>query len=258
MTWHRTGRATATITAMRRFAALYAELDASTATADKLAALVRYFGEADAADAAWAVYFLAGGRPRQAVPTALLREVACEMAGVDDWLFEECYQAAGDLAETIAHLLPDAPVAAGSGQAHGLATWVEGRLLSWRELSDEARRQAVREAFAQLDAPGRFLLVKLIGGGWRVGVSRLLVQRALARHAGLDPKQVAERMMGYTDARSRPSAARLAALLAPDDAPGGSRGGQPFPFFLAHPLTIAAFGREATPTASGCGRAARN
>ena len=33
---------------------------------------------ADAADAAWATYFLAGGRPRQAVPTRLLRECAIE------------------------------------------------------------------------------------------------------------------------------------------------------------------------------------
>jgi DNA ligase-1 len=52
------------------------------------------------------VYFLAGGKPRQVVPTALLRELACQRAGIPDWLFEECYQAVGDLAETIAHVLP--------------------------------------------------------------------------------------------------------------------------------------------------------
>lgn len=221
---------------MQRFAALYAELDASTATGDKLAALVRYFGQAEPADAAWAVYFLAGGRPRQVVPMALLREVACEMAGIDDWLFEACHQAAGDLAETLAHLLPDPPAADSRAAPQGLAEWVEGRLLAWRVLADEARRQAVREALAELDPRGRFLLVKLIGGGWRVGVSRLLVQRALALHAGLDPKQVAERMMGYADARSPPSASRFLALLAPAQEAGGSRGGQPYPFFLAHPL----------------------
>ena len=225
---------------MRRFAALYAELDASTATGDKLAALVRYFGQADPADAAWAVYFLAGGRPRQLVPTSVLRQVACELAGIDDWLFEECHQAAGDLAETIAHVLPDAPARVPQPGPQGLAAWVEGRLLTWRDLPDEARRQAVREAFASLDAPGRFLLVKLLGGGWRVGVSRLLVQRALAQHTGLDPKKVAERMMGYTDARAVPTAAGFAALLSADEGDGASRGGQPYPFFLAHPLADAA------------------
>ena len=54
---------------MKRFARLYAELDASTATGAKVDALRRYFAAAAPADAAWAVYFLAGGRPRQVVPT---------------------------------------------------------------------------------------------------------------------------------------------------------------------------------------------
>jgi len=70
-------------------------------------------------------------------------------------------------------------------------------------------------------------------------VSKLLVQRALALAAGLDAKQVAQRMMGYTDARTPPSAARFAALVAAP-APAGDRcaadDGQPYPFFLAHAL----------------------
>jgi DNA ligase-1 len=94
-----------------------------------------------------------------------------------------------------------------------------------------------------LDGPQRFLLVKLIGGGFRVGVSKLLVQRALAQAAGLDAKLVAQRMMGYTDARTPPTPERYAALLAPagaaTSAAGGAQGGQPYPFFLAHALDAA-------------------
>lgn len=216
---------------MRAFATLYAELDATTSTADKLAALVRYFDRAEAADAAWAAYFLAGGKPRQTVPTALLRTAAAAEAGIADWLFEECYQAVGDLAETIALVLP--PPASASDL--GLAAWVEERLLPLRGQPAEAQAAALARWWRELDTAGRFLLVKLIGGGFRVGVSRLLVQRALAAHAGLDAKQVAQRMMGYTDARSLPSAGRFAALVA-RDAPARVEAGQPYPFFLAHPL----------------------
>ena len=216
---------------MRDFAALFHELDASTATGDKVAALARYFARAPAADAAWAVYFLSGGKPRQVVPTALLRELAREAAGIDEWLFEECYQAAGDLAETVAHVWPPA---SGSSDA-GLAEWVEQRLLPLRDLPVQAQRERLRQAFDELDAAGRFLLVKLIGGGFRVGVSKLLVQRALAEMAGLEPTVVAQRMMGYTDARATPSQARYLALV---DAREQARqdAGQPYPFFLAHPL----------------------
>ena len=85
-----------------------AELDASTATSAKLAALQRYLADVDDADAAWAVYFLSGGKPRQLIKTARLRELAIQAAGLSEWLFEACYQTVGDLAETIALVLPDA------------------------------------------------------------------------------------------------------------------------------------------------------
>ena len=90
---------------MQRFAALYAELDASTSIRRKRDALTAYLRTASADDAAWAVYFLAGGRPRRSVPARALRAAACAAAAIPDWLFEECYQSVGDLAETIAHLL---------------------------------------------------------------------------------------------------------------------------------------------------------
>ena len=91
---------------MKRFAALFDELDATTATNAKVAALRRYLAEVDDADAAWAVYFLAGGKPRQLIKTAQLRAQAIESSGLPEWLFEASYQAVGDLAETIALVLP--------------------------------------------------------------------------------------------------------------------------------------------------------
>jgi DNA ligase-1 len=219
---------------VKAFARLYDELDASTATGAKVAALKRYFAAAAAADAAWAVYFLAGGKPRQVVPTALLRALACERAGIAAWLFEEAYQAVGDLAETIAHVLPP-PVKVGD---LGLAAWVEQRLLPLRGAEPAQQAQRIAAYWDELDATGRFLLIKLIGGGFRVGVSKLLVQRALAEHAGLDAKLVAQRMMGYTDASGLPDAQRYRQLLVPAGAARGA-GGQPYPFFLAHALDAA-------------------
>ena len=216
---------------MREFAALYEELDASTATGDKVAALARYLARAEAEDAAWAVYFLAGGKPRQLVSTAVLRETACRLAGVDAWLFDECYQAVGDLAETIAHILPPALESA----SLSLAAWMQHRLLPLRGLSPPEQSQRLARYWGELDAAGRFLLVKLIGGGFRVGVSKLLVQRALAACTGLDAQLLAQRLVGWTDARHTPSAARWHELVAAADRSSGPSG-QPYPFFLAHAL----------------------
>lgn len=223
---------------MKRFAALYAALDATTSTLGKLEALRAYFTDAPPRDAAWAVYFLAGGKPRQAVKTAELRRIAIAASGLDDWLFEECYQTVGDLAETIALVLPEAGGKDDEVEysGTGLADWVETRLAPLRGESPEVVEARLLEFWSLLDAQGRFLLTKLIGGGFRVGVSKLFVTRALAESAGLDPKRVAQRMMGYTDTKTPPSPARYLALIASADSNVDADRGQPYPFFLAHPL----------------------
>jgi DNA ligase-1 len=216
---------------MRHFAALFAELDGRTSTRAKVEALVAYFRAAAPRHAAWAVYFLAGGKPRAVVNSAALREFALRASGLPAWLFEESYQAVGDLAETIALLLPP-PMRRGDG---ALADWVEQRLLPLRGRAPAEVLAALAEYVDELDTAERFLLFKLIGGGFRVGVSRLLVTRALSEHAGIDAKVLAQRMIGYTDDRAPPSAARYLALLADGNVSGGDDG-RPYPFFLAHAL----------------------
>jgi DNA ligase-1 len=221
---------------MKRFSRLFSELDATTSTNAKVEALVRYFDQAPPRDAAWAVYFLAGGKPRQVVPMASLAVLACEVAGIAPWLFDECYQAVGDLAETIALVLPSE----GEPSDTGLGEWVEDRLLPLRGLGEAEIAERIKHYWRALDAQGRFLLTKLIGGGFRVGVSKLLVQRALASHAGVDAKRVAQRMMGYTDGKVMPSPERYEALIAQTAGAEGEQRdpGQPYPFFLAHQLDL--------------------
>jgi DNA ligase-1 len=224
---------------MKAFAALYRELDASTSSLAKQAALQRYLREADPADAAWAVYFLAGGKPRQLVPTKLLRLLAQEAAGLPEWLFDESYEAVGDLAETIALLLPPPT------EAHdlGLARWVEEHLLPLREAGKAAPDELparLRAQWRQLAAEERLVYFKLITGAFRVGVSKLLVTQALAGVGGIDPKRVAQRLMGYTHIGGRPRAEDYRALIAPESGAEQVQktSGQPYPFFLAHAFNL--------------------
>jgi len=218
---------------MREFARLYAELDETTSTTRKLDALQAYFSHAAPENAAWAVYFLAGGKPRQAVPTKLLRQYAIEYAGLDEWLFDESYHAVGDMAETIAHILP--PPTRRSDV--GLAEWMEQRIGPLRGADPGTIREALFAAWNELDWRERFLFVKLIGGGFRVGVSRLLVTRALAAIAAVDSKLIAQRLMGWTDNSVRPTGASFLQLIAEQSEEEHKlRGGQPYPFFLAHQL----------------------
>ena len=230
---------------MKAFAALYRALDASTASRAKQAALQAYLQSAPPQDAAWAVYFLAGGKPRQLVATKVLRELARAAAGLPQWLFEESYDAVGDLAETIALLLPP-PDPAMAAHEEGLAVWVEAHLLPLRALgaTPEQLHSTLQAQWARLAQDERLVYFKLITGSFRVGVSRLQVTQALAAVSGVDAKRVAQRLMGYTHLAARPAADDYLRLVAPVDAasgsdagaPAGEASGLPYPFFLAHPL----------------------
>ncbi len=226
---------------MKAFADLYAELDASTSTTTKVAALSHYFRCASASDAAWAVYFLAGGRPRQMVPIKLLRQAALAFSGLSEWLFEESYQAVGDLAETIAHVLPPPSTQI----SLGLAQWLDQHLLSLRGAEPAVIIQRLSTFWDGLDVNQRFLLNKLLTGGFRVGVSKLLVVRALSETYGIDRKVLTQRLMGYTDAGTKPTAAQYSHLVDTSaDASSAQRSGQPYPFFLAHQWTEENFAQD--------------
>ncbi|EPJ89745.1 MAG: ATP-dependent DNA ligase [Pseudomonas sp.] len=218
---------------MKAFAELYSRLDATTSSNAKLAAMREYFAQVPPEDAAWAVYFLAGGRPRQLVPTKLLREQAMTLAHLPEWLFEESYQAVGDLAETLSLLLPEAV----HSSDQGLAIWMEEHLLPLRGLPPEELAERLSGFWTQLDRVSLMVCIKLITGSFRVGVSKLLVTRALAALADIDSKRVAQRLVGYTDLSHRPTAAGFLKLIAEEsDDEHAQRGGQPYPFFLAHAL----------------------
>lgn len=236
------------IAAMERFATLFEELDASTATQSKVRALVAYLREAPPADAAWAVTLLAGGRPRRVVGSAVLRQAASEAAGVDDWLFEASYTVAGDLAETIAHLLPAAPSESATRGA-GLAQTIQAQVLPLKGLPVSEQIARLKDLWGSQTPLARFLTVKLIGGGFRVGVSRLLVQQALAEAFALSPSTVAQRMVVFL--AGEPTAGAMGALQAPEALGEEARPwltGHPYPFFLAHPLPEAARDADLTAT----------
>lgn len=215
---------------MQRFTALYMALDATTKTNRKIAAMRDYFAAATPADAAWALYFLSGRRPKRLLPAALLRQWAGELAGIPDWLLLEAYSAVGDSAETVTLLLPPS---LGTSDLP-LATWVEERVLSLYHLDETTQHAAVVSYWQELSEQGRYVFNKLLTGNLRVGVSQRLLVRALAEVASADapvPDEViTHRLMGSWE----PTPAFFRSLLAAEV--GDADASRPYPFFLAYPL----------------------
>jgi DNA ligase-1 len=221
---------------VRAFADLYRRLDSATSTRAKQAALIDAFAAArddppQWASAAWMVYFLAGGKPRQTAPTRLLWRLGVEGSGFPEWLCGECYSSVGDLAETLSLLLPEGV----AGEEITLDVWMRERLLPLPSLDEEERYARLRRWVEALPADQRLVFFKLITGELRVGVSRLQVVKALAEVAGVDESRMAQRMIGYAQARRTPAAGDFEALIvevAHAEALALDAG-RPYPFYLA-------------------------
>jgi DNA ligase-1 len=211
---------------VKRFAALFTALDETMRTNEKVDAMAAYFRDTAPADAAWAVYFLSGGRPKRLIPVRRLAQWALEETAIPEWLFEESYDSVGDLAETVSLLLPDV---IGTGDV-ALAEWMERRILPLATQSEEEQRANVLLAWRELAGTERFLFNKLITGGFRVGVSQQLVVRALSKASGVEEGVIAHRMSGHW----KPDAASFASLVA--EGTGDADVSRPYPFYLAYAI----------------------
>ncbi len=210
---------------MKRFAELFTRLDQTTRTNDKVEALAEYFQIAPEDDRLWTIALLSGRRPRRTVTTTQLREWAAERAGIPLWLFEESYPIVGDLAETIALVLP-APSGASD---QSLTGWI-GEIRSLASLDEPERKDRILAAWDALESTERFVFNKLITGGFRMGVSQKLMTRALSRATGIEEPDLAHRLMGDWSPDTT-TFDRL--ILAPDPGVDLSK---PYPFYLAYQL----------------------
>ncbi len=214
---------------MKRFAHLYRALDQTTSTNGKLAALRRYFESVPPADGAWAVYFLSGRRFKRMVGPANLRQWMIEASNLPAWLVEETYASVGDLAETAA-LLTDALHQPQTSLDRPLSEWMREEMLVLGLEAPEEQRRRIQTWWKHLDYDTCYLVNKLLTGSLRVGVSHLLVARALADNAGLPRSVILHRLMGHWE----PTPQFYDQLIAPDD--GSTDHSRPYPFCLASPF----------------------
>ncbi|MEM6384877.1 MAG: ATP-dependent DNA ligase [Pseudomonadota bacterium] len=210
---------------MKHFALLFQALDQTTKTNAKVAALAAYFVDAPEEDRLWTIALFSGRRPKRAITVTKLREWAAERAGIPLWLFEESYPIVGDLAETIALVLPPPETSSDIGLAEQIA-----EIIDLGAAEDDIRKSAILSAWDRYDTAQRFVFNKLITGGFRMGVSQKLMTRALSRATGIEEAELAHRLMGDWTPQTTTFESLI---LAPDPEADLSK---PYPFYLAYQL----------------------
>jgi DNA ligase-1 len=213
---------------MRQFAELFAALDQTTSTNEKVDAMARYFSSAPPADAAWAVFFLTGRRLKRLLPWSAIGDWTLSVTGLEPWILEECWSVVGDGAETAALILDQLPTSPAPDLP--LATWLEDRVLTLRRLDDATQGSEVIAWLRTLDRDERLVLLKILSGELRLGVSQTLVVRALAQTAALPTTTIAARLMGEW-----PTSGDWFRSLVSSE-PTTTDLSRPYPFYLAAPL----------------------
>lgn len=212
---------------MIAFVQLYQELDQTSSTNAKVDAMEVYFRNACDKDRLWAYALIAGKMPKRTIKTSLMRTWAAEFSGIPHWLFEESYHTVGDLAETISLLVHSNDAdAMGSDKLH---VWIE-EIMALSERDEEGKKQHVVNAWKMLDRNGCFIFNKLITGGFRMGVSQKLAEKALARIFQISPDELAHLLMGNWS----PVKTTLHELMQQNK--GTAHRSRPYPFCLAHAL----------------------
>ncbi len=210
---------------MKKLASLFREIDRTTKTNAKVKALVSYFKEADDRSKLWTIALFTHRRPKRTISTAKMREWAAEKSALPLWLFEESYHIVGDLAETIALLLPT-PVQ--SSDKH-LYHYIE-EMMGLKNAEEETKKEWIYKSWEELNTDERFLFNKLITGGFRIGVSQKLITRALSQALDIEEATIAHRLMGNWS----PVEDDFQKLLTEENE--GDHLSRPYPFYLAYAL----------------------
>ncbi|HEX5651518.1 MAG TPA: ATP-dependent DNA ligase [Chitinophagaceae bacterium] len=212
---------------MKAFAELVSELSGSTKTNEKLAALAQYFSCAPAEDKVWMIALFSGRRPKRIISSANLKQWCLDITGLPSWLFDECYHTVGDLAETIALLLPSPPRV--NLDEQGLSYYIN-TLAGLEKAGETEKKNFITGSWMEMDRDEKFVFNKLLTGNFRIGVSQKMMVNALAQTVKLEPSVIAHRIAGKWD----PAITSFHELLSEEGTAGDIS--KPYPFYLAYAL----------------------
>jgi len=210
---------------MRAFADLIKTLDSTNKTTLKVEALTEYFKNAEDKDKVWTIAILSHRRPPRPVNTTLMREWASELANIPLWLFEESYHIVGDLAETIALVIPKSD----SSTEKSLNQFLQ-EILDLKKKPEDVKKEYLFDNWLNLNYYERFVFTKLITGSFRIGVSQKLMTRALAKATEIDEDILAYKLMGNWE----PSKITYNKLILEENEEDFLS--KPYPFYLAYAI----------------------
>ncbi|WP_204345835.1 ATP-dependent DNA ligase [Psychroserpens algicola] len=210
---------------MKYVSKLISDIEITNKTNDKIDAFVRYFNNAPDKDKLWLIAIFTGKRPKRPVKTSLMKQWCMEITKIPEWLFLESYSTVGDLGETMALLLPTP-----THHIEKKFSDLMNEIVDLKSKSDDEKEAYIRHIWSGFEVQERLIFNKLIGGSFRVGVSKKTLVNALSKYSGVEANQLMHSIIGNWDANT----------ISFDDLIQGKHinydNSKPYPFCLAYAL----------------------
>lgn len=213
---------------MKAFTELYKQIEETTRTNQKVEILVAYFQNASKEDIVLAVGIILGKNIKRVMKTTQIKELAAHLANLPFWLFDESYHIVGDLAETIALVLPPST----QRIEYSLSEHID-IILSAKKQPLAIQEDIISNHWFSIPENQRLVFNKLMMGSFRFGVSKQLIIKALSIFLNTDPNLIAQSLMGDWS----PETITFDELFSLDK-DLINKDYQPFPFYLASPIDV--------------------
>lgn len=144
---------------MKLFSELIKNLDQSKDKTYQINLIRNYFNSASDSDKLWALFFLAGKKLKKTVDVQSVKTWSIEIAGIEDWLFEESNKLTGDISETAALLITQQHEGTDRNFSHLL-----DEIEKFQNFKPEKKKEFVLEKWGRLNQIENTVFNKLILG----------------------------------------------------------------------------------------------
>tara|TARA_Y100001978_G_scaffold202905_1_gene225672 strand:+ start:3936 stop:5579 length:1644 start_codon:yes stop_codon:yes gene_type:complete len=184
---------------LNKFAKLFVELDSNNSINKKINLLIKYFYLNSHLNNIWTIYLLIGKNNRRFINGKSLRIYYADIYQMPIWLIDICYSKVGDSAEVISLLLKDKYKEKNNYEDISLNELIENILPNLSRLDLDRRKCKLKFLWESIPIESQLVFNKILTGSFRIGVSKGLVTKALAKMICIDESTITHRLMGDFD-----------------------------------------------------------
>lgn len=189
---------------MKKFSALYVELEQEHRYKRRVDLLAGYFQTASAADGTIALSILLGYKNKSVTKKEMLAQLACDAAQINAWMFEECLAQGSNYLDVVSLLIPR-----GNAVKQFSLKETLDRIESLRKLDPVEFHQSTLHLWSRMDAEERIVFNQLLCGLFNFEVSFDELSAALAVYFGLEKEIMSLRLSKWKPMKSTLNDLRL-------------------------------------------------